>query len=78
MKKHKLGMVVHALIPAHRGRRQVDLCEFQARLVYRASSWAGRATQRNPVSKMKKKKKSRAVVAHTFNPSTRRQRQEDF
>jgi ribosomal protein L12E/L44/L45/RPP1/RPP2 len=28
----------------------VDLCEFQANLVYRASSRTARATQRNPVS----------------------------
>jgi hypothetical protein len=43
------------LIPAFRRQRQVDLCEFKASLVYRASSRTARATQRNPVSKKKKK-----------------------
>jgi hypothetical protein len=45
------------LIPALRMQRQVDLCEFEASLVYRASSktaWA--VTQSNPVSNLKKKK----------------------
>jgi hypothetical protein len=37
-----------------RGRR---ISEFKARLVYRVSSRTARATQRNPVSKKKKKKK---------------------
>ena len=38
------------LIPAHGRQRQVDLCEFEASLVYRASSRTARAvTQRNPV-----------------------------
>jgi hypothetical protein len=32
-------------------QRQENLCEFQASLVYRASSKTARATQRNPVSK---------------------------
>ena len=40
------------LIPALGRQRQVDLCEFGASLVYRASSWKStKATQRNPVSK---------------------------
>ena len=30
-----------------------DLCEFEASLVYRESSRTARATQRNPVSKIK-------------------------
>ena len=34
----------------------MDLCEFQASLVYRASFRTARATQRNLVSKKKKKK----------------------
>jgi hypothetical protein len=37
-----------------RGRR---VSEFKASLVYRVSSRTARATQRNPVSKIKKKKK---------------------
>ena len=37
-------------------RRQVDLCEFKASLVYRASTRTGsKATQRNPVLKNHKK-----------------------
>jgi hypothetical protein len=38
-----------------RGRR---ISEFEASLVYRVSSRTARATQRNPVSKNQKKKKS--------------------
>ena len=38
------------MIPALRRQRQVDLCEFEASLVYKASSRTARAvTQRNPV-----------------------------
>ena len=32
-------------------QRQVDLCEFKANLLYRASPRTARDTQRNPVSK---------------------------
>jgi hypothetical protein len=47
-------MVVHTFNPSKIGRqRQVDLCEFEASLVYRASSRTARATLRKPVSKMK-------------------------
>ena len=34
----------------------MDLCEFKASLVYRASSRTAKAAQRSPVSKNKKKK----------------------
>jgi hypothetical protein len=34
--------------------KQADLCEFEASLVYRSSSRATRATQRNPVTKNKR------------------------
>ena len=38
---------------------QADLCEFEANLVYRASSRTAKAvTQRNPISKEKKKEKT--------------------
>jgi hypothetical protein len=37
-------------IPVPRIYSQEDLCEFEASLVYRASSRTARATQRNPVS----------------------------
>jgi hypothetical protein len=36
--------------------------EFEASLVYRVSSRAARATQRNPVSEKKKKKKNKKIV----------------
>ena len=40
------------LIPALRRQRQVDVCESEASLVYRASSRTGsKATRRNPVLK---------------------------
>ena len=54
------------LIPAHRRQRQVNLCEFEASLGYRVSSRTGyKATQRNLVSKIKKKKKKTKTAAHT-------------
>ena len=39
------------LIPTLRRQRQADLCEFEARLVYRVSFRAVRAIQRKPVLK---------------------------
>jgi hypothetical protein len=36
-----------------------DLCEFKTILVYKASSWTDRATQRNPVSKKQTKTKTK-------------------
>jgi hypothetical protein len=39
------------LISVLRRQRQVDLCEFEASLVYRLSSRTARATQKNLVSK---------------------------
>jgi hypothetical protein len=39
------------------GGRSRQISEFEASLVYRVSSRTARATQRNPVSKRKKKKK---------------------
>jgi hypothetical protein len=36
-----------------------DLCEFEASLVYRASSKTVRATQRNPVTKKNEKSKNK-------------------
>jgi hypothetical protein len=46
-------MVEYSFIPAVGRKREVDLCEFKASLVYRASSRAARDTQRNPVWKNK-------------------------
>ena len=45
------------LIPVFGRQRQVDFFEFEASLVYRASSRTSRAvTQRNPVLKIREKK----------------------
>jgi hypothetical protein len=44
-------------VVAHSGGRGRRISEFEASLVYRASSRTARATQRNPVSKNQKKKK---------------------
>jgi hypothetical protein len=48
------------LIPAlkRQRQRQADLCEFEASLVYRASSRTARATQRNPISESKNKQEA--------------------
>ena len=52
------------MIPALGRQRQVDLCEFKASLVSRASARIGsKATQRNPVSKKQKKKNNRYMDA---------------
>ena len=47
------------LIPAFGRQRQVDLCEFEASLVYRVSSRTDRVTQRNSVLKNKQAKKKK-------------------
>jgi hypothetical protein len=45
--------VGHAFHSSPGRQRQVDLCEFEARLVYRVSSKTARATERNPYLKKK-------------------------
>ena len=50
-----------SLILALGRQRQEDLCEFEASLVYRASSKTARATQRNPVSKKQRNKQKDAA-----------------
>jgi len=35
-------------MPELRRQRQAGLCDFEASLVYKMSSWTARATQRNP------------------------------
>jgi hypothetical protein len=52
-KSHMWGCT--PLTPALRRQRQVDLCGFEASLVYRASSRTARATQRNPLLKKKER-----------------------
>lgn len=44
------------LIPVFRKKRLVDICEFEASLVYKGRSSIARATQRNPVLKKPKTK----------------------
>jgi hypothetical protein len=48
-----------SLIPALRRQRQIELCEFKASLIYRATSKTVRALQRDPVLKGKTKSGSR-------------------
>jgi hypothetical protein len=45
-----------SLIPTLKRQRQVDLCEFEASLVSSSGFRAARATKRNPVSKIERKK----------------------
>jgi hypothetical protein len=52
------------LIPALRGQRQVDLCEFQVSLVYRQSSRIDRAAERNLV--LKNIKKANMSITFTY------------
>ena len=53
------------LILALRRQRQVNLCEFEASLVYRVSSRTGsKATQRNSVLKNKTNKKIEKKTTH--------------
>lgn len=56
------------LISALGRQRQVNLCEFEASLVYRASSRIGfKATQRNP---MLEKKINKTTATNSFTPSS--------
>ena len=51
-KRRAVVSVAHAFNPIIlRKQRQAELCEFQAKVVYKASSRTARAAQRNPVSK---------------------------
>jgi len=52
------------LIPALRRQRQVELCEFEASLLYKASSRTARATQTDPVLKNQKSKKKIKQRSH--------------
>ena len=49
-------VVVHAFNPSIWEVKTVDLYEFKASLVYKASSRAAKTTERNPVSKTNNKK----------------------
>jgi hypothetical protein len=50
-------VVAHAFNPSTLGGRGRWISEYEASLVYRVSSMTARATQRNPVSREKKKKR---------------------
>ena len=50
-------MVAHAFNPSTR-EAEADLCEFEASLVYKASSGTARATQKNPILKNKQTKRN--------------------
>lgn len=59
------------LIPVFRKKRLVDICEFEASLVYKGRSSIARATQRNPVlkkpkTKQKEKHKKSNLKKHVF------------
>ena len=56
------------LIPALGGRNKL-ISEFEASLVYRASSRTARATQRNPASKNKQKQTNEAYIEDKHNMS---------
>ena len=62
------GMVGHAFNPSIGRQRQADLCEFEASLVYRASSRTARATQRNPVSKKQTNKQKYLSWSGSYMP----------
>jgi hypothetical protein len=49
LSSQKINKLGTPLIPALRRQRQADLCDFEASLVYRASSRTARAVQRNLV-----------------------------
>jgi hypothetical protein len=51
------GYMYTPLIPELRRQRQADLYEFEDNLIYKASSWTARTTQRNPVSTRTKQDK---------------------
>ena len=51
------------MIPALWRQRQIDLCEFEASLVYKVCSRIVWATQRNPVSKQNQNKQINKATA---------------
>ena len=59
------------VVVVHAGKqRQVDLCEFQTSLVYRAGSRTARVTQRNPEGRKERKegrkKRKREIKKENF------------
>jgi hypothetical protein len=56
------GVVAHTFNPRQSGGRGRWISEFEASLFYRVSSRTARATQRNPVLKNQKEKKTKKVT----------------
>jgi hypothetical protein len=54
-----------AVILVHGKHRQVELCEFEASLVYRAESRTSKDTQQDPISKNKNKQKKTHKTKYT-------------
>lgn len=52
-------MLAHTLIPAFGRQRQVNLCEFKTSLVYILSSRTASATERDSVTKIRRKRQRR-------------------
>jgi hypothetical protein len=69
IKKERAGRGGAHLYSQYLGGRGRRISEFEASLVYRASSRIARTTQRNPVSKNQKKKKKLEKCVHIW-PST--------
>ena len=66
-KKQKIPIVMWSMpvIPALGRKRQVDLCEFEASLVYNVSSRTARdVTQRNPDLKKQKANREKVSAGH--------------
>jgi hypothetical protein len=63
-----------SLIPTPKKQRQVDLYEFEANLVYRASSRTTRATRKNIVSKKTKAQNQKPKTKTKTNQSTKKQK----
>jgi hypothetical protein len=54
------------LIPVLWRQKQEDLCEFYITLVYRAISRTAKATQRNPVSRKKGRRRKEISIQYAY------------
>jgi hypothetical protein len=63
LKKNKVTLYSESmpLIPVLRSQRLADVCEFEANVIFRVSCRTSKATQTNPVSKIKKKRKQNSI-----------------
>ena len=55
------------LIPALRRQRQEDLCEFEAKLIYRVSSRTARATYRETLSRKTKTQNKPRMTTYCYH-----------